>query len=72
MSFRGHIFRAVRACLVCGIGLYGGFFAMPSSAADVGLVGIFPGKALLTMMQTWHSESELDTAIITLIKSECD
>ena len=22
--------------------------------------------------QTWHSESELDTAIITLIKSECD
>ena len=49
MSFRGHIFRAVRACLVCGIGLYGGFFAMPSSAADVGLVGIFPGKALLTI-----------------------
>lgn len=49
MSFHGHIFRAVRACLVCGIGLYGGFFAMPSSAADVGLVGIFPGKALLTI-----------------------
>lgn len=49
MSFRGHIFRAVRACLVCGIGLYGGFFAMPSSAVDVGLVGIFPGKALLTI-----------------------
>lgn len=49
MSFRGHIFRAVRACLVCGIGLYGGFFAMPSWAADVGLVGIFPGKALLTI-----------------------
>lgn len=49
MSFRGHIFRAVRACLVCGIGLYGGVFAMPSSAADVGLVGIFPGKALLTI-----------------------
>ena len=49
MSFRGHIFRAVRACLVCGIALYGGFFAMPSSAADVGLVGIFPGKALLTI-----------------------
>ena len=22
--------------------------------------------------QTWHSESELDTTIITLIKSECD
>ena len=49
MSFRGHIFRAVRACLVCGIALYGGFFAMPSWAADVGLVGIFPGKALLTI-----------------------
>ena len=49
MNFRGHIFRVVRACLVCGIGLYGGFFAMPSSAADVGLVGIFPGKALLTI-----------------------
>lgn len=49
MSFCGHIFRAVRACLVGGIGLYGGFFAMPSWAADVGLVGIFPGKALLTI-----------------------
>ena len=27
---------------------------------------------LANRTQTWHSESELDTAIITLIKSECD
>ena len=27
---------------------------------------------LARQTQTWHSESELDTAIITLIKSECD
>lgn len=34
------------------------------------LIEIVPDLARQT--QTWHSESELDTAIITLIKSECD
>lgn len=48
MSFHGTIFRALRApTVLCGV--LGSVYAVPLCASDVGLVGIFPGKALLTI-----------------------